>query len=314
MIGFESLMDQIDTTGLTIAIAVGGLLAALGAGIDALLLTRHAKVVDSFALRWWFFFDDLRVADIPRTAVSLYILGKNKVLGRGFTAQFFLRSFLLSLVLTTLTVPGGRALGLYLLLRCNLRIDPEGQVMSLAEILAASWSWTGGTSLAYLVPVNVAFDLATIFVTIVLLSAALSRTSHFLIAIVIVDICACFILFYNAIYIADQFDSASKLSSEGYWNILPFMLQASTFGCSAYHFLTSKLLYVSTILIPTLVYLIMIVALFALREGFVLMKFFAMYLLEKSVEDKKTIFAHVGTSLGLVVATGKAVIELVRLL
>lgn len=307
-------MAQLDLTGLTIAVAAGGVLAAIGAGVDSLLLSRHVKAADDLALRWWMFFDNLRVADIPRIAVSVYISGKNTLLGKGFTPLFFLRSFLLSLVLTALTVPGGRALGLALLLRCNESMGLETQSLSIWRQLAIAWSWTGAQSLIYLVPVNVAFDLATIFITIVILSKALRKPDYFLITLILIDIFACVVLFYNAIFIADHFDAASRISARGYLLLIPSFFETFSYGCAAFHVLTSKLLFISTILLPTIIYLIMIVGLFALREGFRFFKFLAMYLLEKSVEDKKTIFAHLGTTAGLVVAVGKAVIEVAKAL
>jgi hypothetical protein len=303
-----------DLTGLAIAIAVGGAIAALGVGVDSLLLRRHAEAANELALRWWDFFDNLRIADIPRIAVSVYIRGKNRVLGTGFTPMFFVRSFLLSLLLTTITVPGGRALGLALLLNCNARMGQAGPPISLWRQVQIGWDWTGVGTLTYLVPVNVAFDLATIFITIIILSKALSKPDYFLISLILVDIGACFVLFYNAVYIADRFDSASMISATGYLNLIPSFIAAFSFGCTAFHVLTSKLLFISTILLPTLIYLIMIVGLFVLRESFKLFKFFAMYLLEKSVEDQKTIFAHLGTTVGLLVAIGKASEEVAKLL
>jgi putative transposase len=55
-----------------------------------------------------------------------------------------------------------------------------------------------------------------------------------------------------------------------------------------------------------------VTSLLIMREGFKLFNFVAMYILEKSVEDKKTIFAHMGTSLGLFVAVGKAMMEIIK--
>jgi hypothetical protein len=303
-------MAAFDLTGLAIMVAVGGMFVALGLGIDSVLLNRHIKSVDNFALRWWFFFDNLRVLDVPRIAVGLYIKGKNKVLGRGFTPIFFLRSFVLSLVLTALTVPGGRALGLALVLRCNELMGGGPQSFSFWQLISMGWGWTGTQSLLHLVPVNVAFDLATIFITVLLLSKALEKPDYFLIGLVLLDILACFLLFYNAIYIADRYDTASIVTVDGYWSIVPAFLRAFTLGCASFHLLTSKLLFISTILLPTLIYLAMIVALFLLREGFKLFRVSTMYLLEKSVEDKKTIFAHLGTTIGMAIAVGKCILEI----
>lgn len=305
-------MSSIDLGGLVVSVAIGSLIAALGVGIDGLLLNRHVKFVDELSLRWWFFFDSLRIADIPRVAVSFYIRGKNKILGSGFNINFLIRTFIVSLILTTISVPGGRALGLYLLMRCIKFQDPNFRILSIDQIIHASWGWTGQRVLTYLVPVNILFDLLTIFITIIILSRALLKSDYFLISLILLDIIACFILFYNAIFIADQFDNASMVSVNGYWNIIQSMVEVTSFGCPAYHMLTSKLLFVSTIILPTLIYLIMIVGLFLLREGFKLFKFIAMYILEKSVEDKKTIFAHLGTSIGLFVAVGKLCLEIFK--
>lgn len=306
-------MTQIDLSGLAAALVIAGTFAAIGIGIDSLLLARHVEAVDKLALRWWIFFDDLKIIDVPRIAVSVYIKGKNAVLGPGFSRNFFLRSLLLSLVLTAITVPGGRALGLALLEACNHRTGWSQQSFSFFEALRIGWGWTGIQTIAYLVPVNIAFDFATIFITILILSKALTKPNYFLLVLICLDIVACVILFYNAVYIADQFDNASIVSADGYWKIIPSFINAFTFGCPAFHVLTSKLLFVSTILLPTLIYLIMILALFFLREGFQLFKFITMHILEKSVEDKKTIFAHVGTTLGLITTVGKAVLEMAKL-
>lgn len=293
---------------------LAGAFAAIGTGIDNLLLARQVEVIDKLALRWWIFFDDLKIVDIPRIAVGIYIKGKNVVLGPGFSIKFILRSLLLSLALTAITVPGGRALGLVLLEACNHRTGGPQQSLSLFETLQIGWGWAGIQTIAYLVPVNIAFDFATIFITILILSKALTKPNYFLLILICLDIVACVVLFYNAVFIADQFDNASIISAEGYLKLIPSFLNAFSFGCAAFHVLTSKILFVSTILLPTLVYLIMIVALFFLREGFLLFKFIAMHILEKSVEDRKTVFAHIGTTLGLITAVGKAALEMAKLL
>ena len=69
-------MTIIDLNGLALAIVIGGTLAAIGTGIDSLLLARHVEAIDKLALRWWVFFDDLKIIDIPRIAVGVYIKGK----------------------------------------------------------------------------------------------------------------------------------------------------------------------------------------------------------------------------------------------
>lgn len=303
-----------DLSGLTIAVAIGTLFAAVGIGVDSLLLNRHAAAFDELALRWWMFFEQLRIADIPRIAVGVYLKGKNKILGPGFTLSFVVRAIALSAVLTTVTVPGGRMLGLKLVLECYERTGVGGGQLPLSQIWAAGWGWVGSTNVLYLIGVNLTFDFVTILITIILLSKALERSDYFLLSMILVDIFACLLLFQNALFIADHFDSASILAVEGYWSVLPSLVQGFSLGCPAFHLLTSKILFVSTILLPTLIYLLMIVALFVLREGFKLFRIIAMYLLEKSVEDKKTVFAHVGVSLGLVVAGGKAVVEIGRAL
>lgn len=63
-------MASLDFQGLALALVIGGAIAAIGTGIDSLLLARHVKALDGLSLRWWSFFDDLKVVDIPRIAVS----------------------------------------------------------------------------------------------------------------------------------------------------------------------------------------------------------------------------------------------------
>lgn len=202
-----------------------------------------------------------------------------------------------------------------LLVECNHRNGWQTeQNFSFMQTLTTAWGWTGFESIYYLVPVNIAFDFATIYITIIILSKALTKPNYFLFFLICLDIFACVILFYNAIYISDKFDSASMVGAGGYWRIIPSFAALLTIGCAAFHILTSKVLFVSTILLPTLIYLLMIFALFWLRESFRFLKFVTMHLLEKSVEDKKTIFAHIGTAAGLLTAVSKTIMEVAKIL
>lgn len=202
-----------------------------------------------------------------------------------------------------------------LLVECNHRSGWQTeQSSSFMQILVTAWGWTGFESIYYLVPVNIAFDFATIYITIIILSKAITKPNYFLLLLICLDILACVALFYNAIYISDKFDTASRVAVEGYWRIIPSFFEIMIFGCSAFHVLTSKVLFVSTILLPTLIYLLMIFALFWFRESFRFLKFVMMHLLEKNVEDKKTIFAHVGTAVGLLTAISKTIIEVAKIL
>lgn len=309
-------MSQFDLAGVGIFVALGTFISALGIGIDSLLLNRHSSRLNTFSIKWWVFFDNLRILDLPRIAVTFYLKLKNIILGDRFNISFFFRSFILSILLTFITIPGGRSLGLALTIKCNLRTGWGDKDFSLLQYLTIGWNWTGYEAIVYLGPINLMFDLATIFVTVLLLSFAVKKTDYFLILLIALDIIACIILMHNIIYLSDQFDTATSISNaSGYLFILPGLINSiNESGCGAYHVVTSKLLFASTILLPTLIYLIMIVILFVMRESFKLLKYFTMHILEKSSEDKKTLFAHLGVSLGLSVSLFKMIQEVSKLI
>lgn len=302
-----------DIAGLGGAVALGSLLAATGIAVDALLLERHAKWFDELALRWWNFFDDLRIIDLPRVAISLFVQGKNHLLGHAMDLGFLVRSGLVSLVLTALAIPGGRALALVILDMCTQQSGGSPIAPSHWWYITAAWGYTGFRNILALAPLNLGFDVVTIFVTAFLLALALRRNNAILITLVVLDILACLVLLETMIIVSDRFDIIT-LTHGGFgsairntWEML------GTAGCATAHVVLPRLVYCSTVLLPTLIYLTMIVVLFILRQGFELLRWLAMYLFEKSVEDRKTIFAHLGVTLGLVVACGKAVLEIARL-
>lgn len=307
-------MSGIDLTGLGGAVVIGTLVAALGAGIDNLLLQRQVSRLNLLALKWWDFFDSIRIVDLPRIAITIFMRGKDRLLGKRLNLMFSVRAAIISLVLTAIALPGGRAASLAILDVCTVASGGQATGQGFWWYFRAGWGYTGWESLAVLTPLNVVFDLLTIYITTILLGFALRRGDYFLITLVLLDIIACFILIEGMIFASD-FQDIVKLAHAGFGTGLRNMIELTTVaGCALAHMILPRLLYIGTIILPTVIYLVMIVGLFVLRETFKIFRWLAMHLFEKSVEDKKTIFAHLGVTIGLLVACGKAVQEMVKLL
>lgn len=298
-----------DMTGLAISIVVAGTIVAIGAGIDSLLLDRQRDWFNFKALQWWNYFDNLKIVDLPRRGVELFLKMKTLVLGKSVGAAFFFRACLLSMLMTALAIYGGTIFGLYFYEACSRAVIGE-------PVLSAAWRMIGGAdNLMYLGPTNLVFDVATILTTTLLLSFAMKKNDYILGLMIFLDMLACIFLFESLIYVSDTHRNL-RLAFNGFGTAIhEAYVEIANANCTIGLILLPALIYSSTIIIPTIIYLLIIAALFMLRESFKGTKWFIMHVLERSVEDaKKTMFVHVGVALGILVAVAKAIVEVVAIL
>ena len=298
-----------DTTGLAVSAIIGATIVAVGVGIDNLLLERHVKWFNLRALEWWDYFDDLKIVDLPRRGVGLFLKLKTFLLGSNINTIFFVRACLLSAVITVVAIYGGTVFGLYLYGVCSGTAPGE-------PVLTAAWRMIGGAgNLYYLGPTNFVFDLLTILATTILLVFSIKKNDYILGSIIFIDILVCIFLLEALLYISDSHRTI-RLSYNGFGTAIHEIYTIiSNANCAIGVLLFPTLIYSSTIIIPTIVYLVIIAALFVLRESFKLTKWFIMHILEKSSEDaKKTLFTHVGVALGIVVTIIKALVELMKII
>lgn len=238
-----------DYLGLTIAIATGGFLAVLLAAIDALLLKRHVDWLNTWAVRWFVFFDEMKIPHMPI-----------------IVALFFSKYAWLLLYL-----------GLILLMPC---------------IILAIYHFIANTTMLYgdEVFLAIAVGAAAIVYYLIIKLLGYAAAKGRLLLMLTGTITSLVVVIYFMDPNNQEFNSEPDLL-------------AAVFG------------YIALIVFffPLGFYLAALLALFAILTSFRVFKVTTCHLFELSVE-KKTIFAHLGILLGMLIAGGKFGLELVRLL
>lgn len=298
---------------LSLALIIAALIASVGKAIDGLLLSRHVSALDAISIRAWLYLDRVTLRNIPRSGLRLFILLKEFLFGRGMGLEFIFRVILVSAMVTAIAMPFGRAIGMYLMLVCEYasgNLDPAN-LATFGYLFQSALGFFTNDDYLWLAATNITFDFLTISITTVLIGCAIRKNSIHLTAFVALDIVLCVVLFHALMWSIDQFDIASRLTNtDSVLDLIPTIIFLAAQGCSSFHFLTSKLLFSSTVLLPTLIYLSIILLLALFRHGFLLSRWIGMHLLERSSEDeRRSIIGHLATTLGVLVAMIGAALE-----
>ena len=302
-------MQEIDYTGTLLAVLISAFIAAIGKGLDSLLLGRHIAALDLLALRFLVFLQEQQEKNIPRTTLTLYLNLKDKFLGDVHSPRFYIRLLIISAFMTFMLVPLGAGLGWMLFITCD-------QTTSSLDMSAVFHQALSNMSLLLpLIPLNYFFDLVSTVVTIWLITKAVEAFRYKLYLIVVFDLLVCVALMANLFFLMGEVKPSHEIDTLPY-----FSFMVSLFGmtiapeCGTFNFLTQKALLSFTILIPTALYLATTIAFLALYEAYRINRFVLSYLLEKSIEESnKSFFSIIGIAVGLVGITAKFVLELSKL-
>lgn len=248
--------------------------------------------------------------DVPRAGLKLFLRIKNLLIGEKFNVASVLRAVLISFVLTGLAMPIGRALGLYLYGVCRKFREENysGVSLSFSDSFSSALGYYSPVQFSALMASNIFFDLITVFGTVAILLIAIKKRDAILATLIAFDIALCLILLHGLWFIADKFDTGGAVTQFGIFETLPTVFIYLRSGCAGFELLLTKIFFASTILIPTLIYLIAIFVIAVLRGGFVISRWIGLHVLERSVEDeRKSVIGHASAALGIIVALGGAV-------
>ncbi len=239
-----------DFVGIGLALAIGSFISLVFAAIDRLLLKRQVSWLSDRATHWYFFFDEMRIPNLPKIVLELL---------RRFSRYILW----VAAPLTVLPI-----VVLILVTVFNIESLPQSDL----------WFW--------LFAVGV---LCFVFYGIIILLAAASRRGLLLLGILLVaGIIGLVIYFANPSFQDPETEAEALAGVFGY--LLLLILAA-----------------------PLILFLGVLLGLSFLLFSFWVFKNTTCHLLELSVE-RKTIFAHLGVFIGLIVGIGKFAIEMVKLI
>ena len=302
----------LDFVGLSFAIAIAGILSSIGIAIDKLLLPHQNNRINDVLVHVWNYVDDIRLTDVAYKMVSLYILIEHRSFGRRFSARWFSVAFFVSAILTTLTIIVGRALGMYLTASCA---DPNQTSLPFFSALQMAFGYFyENINHTSIYPLNILFDNLTIAATVALLTVFLrTKAIRYRYLIIAVDIAFCVILLNVCFYIAFQLDTTSSGSPPALFQALPRLVSdVNVLGCGYFYVYMSTIFFVSTITIPTLIYLVMIIIFMLAKTSAEIGKFILLQVTELGVVGDKSVFFYTGIFLGLFVLLMKFVLELTK--
>lgn len=295
--------------GLTYAIALATALAGLGAALDKLLLPHQAAKLRYRLLRFWNRVDDVRFSNVPEAMVEFYIHAEQRAFGKRFTARWATSVLLSSALLTSVTIVVGRALGLYLTGVCS---DPSQSSIDLGVALRAglTYFWVN-VHHAFIYPLNLSFDAVTVAVTVTLLSwflAAGGRLKRY--AFLLADILLCVVLLVLCFFIAFRLDATTSGDPPSLTRVLPRLIGDFTeLGCAYFHVYLSTIFFVSTITIPTLLYLLMILLFLMAKSASELGQWIVLHIVELGTVGEKSVFFYTGIFFGIIVIVLKLIQE-----
>lgn len=302
----------LDFFGLSYAIAIAGILSGVGIAIDKLLLAHQSVKIKDALLQVWNYVDEVRFKDVAHKMVSVYILIERRLFGKRFSARWFFVAISISTALTTATIIIGRALGMYLTATCA---DPNQTSLPFYTAVMMGFGYFHeNVHHISIYPLNILFDNLTIAATVALLTVFLrGKAIGYRYFIIGLDIVFCVILLNVCFYIAFQLDTTSSGNPPTLFEALPRLVSdVSVLGCGYFYVYMSTIFFVSTITIPTLLYLLMILTLMAAKTSAEIGKFALLQLTELGVVGEKSVFFYTGIFLGLLVLLLKLAREIVK--
>lgn len=279
---------------------------AIGITLDRLTLPRQAERLREPLERFWVRIDDTRIADIPAAGVRLYIKGERRLLGESFSFTWLCRTAFISVVLTTfaMTIVSGIIYSIAVLF-----ISPGAFTESLADNVKSNVEINFNSGILTVALVNMVFDQATVAVTKFALRAYIRHVASFIRSEwIILDIAACVLIYDVAPRCVNMADYLSETE-------LPFVYGSSILGMRDFasdlpllfiHY-GPCLAVTSTVTIPTILYLSIILILTVSKFSLHLGRLSSLQILEVSASGDKSPFFYLGTAIGLVASVGKLV-------
>lgn len=293
---------------ITYVIIVITAISSLGIALDKLILPHQHNIIKDYLLKIWDRVDDIHISDVPKKMVVLYLNVERKIFGKRFHIRWWLSLISISIILTTFVLIMGRSLGIFLAYSCSTEVIDEITLFRSIEI--GYWYYISNINHRIIYPLNILFDTVTLFVTVQLLSKFLNSTGVIRYIIILADIFICLLLFNLCFYLAFQLDSTAGGMPPNIIDVFPRLINdKKELGCTYYHVYLSTIFFVSTILIPTLVYLLMIFIFLVAKSSVHISKFVTLQITELGVSGDKSVFFYTGIFLSIVVIFVKVIKE-----
>ena len=312
-----------DIIGIGYFIVLGGFLSGLGIGLDKLVLNKQKSLLEDKLIIFWDKVDNLEFKDIARLLAKKYLVAENRIFGKTMSLRWLITTLIVSLLLTCLMIILGKTLGIFLLDTCTSIYHGTTSNIDGMSYLKIGWSYFLNNAEKFkAITLNYAFDFLTIAATVYLLERfILSERSHTRYFWIIIDIFICIFLLQFCIFIGLQIDGTNVLHEQiktpfEIFGTLYKDLNISTsrFSCGSFHLYSGALAYSATILIPTIIYLSIIIVLMLAKTAHDLGKFILLQVSELGLEGEKTVFYYTGIFLSTVIIGLKILKELLSIL
>lgn len=283
--------------GLLYAVTVSASLSALGLGIDKLLLPAQFTSLKDHLTKWWVKVDDLNLRDLPK-GWAVWAL---KLIQSIYGNKFFSLWFLVKVVLIS-------------------------SIMTVLAMLIGEWWWRGwdvdgfNRALSYfprhkpliVIPVNIVLDAASILVTFHAMKFMVAKSSNLkrilILSLDVVVAIALIMLCYAVSRGAEYADPSwgyfeSNIRSMWGWLLSPHTIPSVDYA---------NVLYSATNIIPSMIYVLLALALSVSLLSVRIVQFGAKQILALSVETEKSIFFYTGTVIGIANITLKLTMDLLK--
>jgi hypothetical protein len=321
--------------GLLYTVPIAVAMSGLGIILDSFLLPRQKSKLRDRLSEWWVHLVDARIPDLGTFVVVRFFIVVNALFGKKILTT---RNIILICAASSAVTSFAILLGDY---RSWLAYHGSEDWVSFDYLMWRAFQSFPANRPQYIIPINIALDTTTIWITVLLLKRFLDITNWLLrLFIIVADIAIASLLACLCFYVAIQFQktvlpravvSDADLTPLGYFKYLyfyaatifewlpyPFDMndpkqfgEMLIFGTDA-GFLYVAVLYASTTLVPTAIYLIIAAAALSFSIIGKVIVAFCSHVLQLSVDTEKSIFFYTGQIFGVAAIFGKLVVDLAK--
>lgn len=292
---------------LSISVALSALISASGLALDKLTLNHQNSKLKDRLVAVWLRVEEIRIRDVALAMATHFIAFEKSLFGPRLSYLWVLRVALFSIILTSITIIGGRALSILLIDILN----PETSNVDLLISLQLAWGWFFyNVDHILIYPTNILFDQITLLATVALLTlyTKANKLAHRYIFILI-DIVIAFVLFNIFYLVAQQLDSTASMQHSSYLPLFSLIGDIWMLGYSRLHIHLSTLCFVATVVLPTFIYLLMIFLAMLAKSSADLGRFILLQFTELGATGEKTIFFYTGIFFGLIVSISGLLVQ-----
>jgi len=295
-----------------ILLAIVTAISGAGLALDELLLPRQAKAIEVKLEKFWLNVSEYESRDIPKSMVMLFLKMEKLLFGEWFTIRWFFSIFLVSLFLTSSMTFAAR---IYSFMQVYAD-HPEQFTIALSSAVSS----VKQLRYKYYIPVNILADQVTIILTIVLLKKLfLNKGTLLKYFAIVMDILICIIIFNVVLFFSLDFnnDAGQDLTTNVFLIIPTVIHYTSLMPEDSFlfaHVFLPSIMVSTTIVLPTLIYLLMILTALLLKSSASIGRATLMHLSALGVEGDKTIFFYSGIFISLILIILKLCLELIKFL